>query len=102
MTPRKHRDLIVAWANGAEIQILHRGKWIDDAIPSFWNDTEYRVKPAPKPDVVRYLVQQGNTDTWESYKSQQFTTFGGTAIYPCVKVTFDGETGTLKSAEVIK
>ena len=53
----KHAELIKAWADGAEIQ--HKGgdgNWYDS--PSYppqmiWYDgTEYRIKPEPKPDVV--------------------------------------------------
>ena len=88
----KHYDLIVAWANGAKIQYLSYnlecaelkrlglGKncetrvWLDCVnSPNWYTDFEYRIKPEPKPDCVTYL-----------------------------KLIRDGETGKIKSAEVIK
>jgi len=90
----KHADLIHAWAEGAEIQYRFNDEWSDVENPSFIDCFEYRIKPTPKPDVVNYY-----------YKS-----FGG--FERCLKTvctdkhdlicTFDGETGELKSAEVIK
>ena len=41
----KHRDLIIAWANGETIQYKN-GEWIDiEWAPSWDVDTEYRIKP---------------------------------------------------------
>lgn len=46
--PRKHADVIKAWADGAEVQIrggVLGAKWQDCEQPSFCNCMEYRVKP---------------------------------------------------------
>ena len=46
--PRKHADIIKAWADGAEVQIrggVLGAKWQDCEQPSFCNCMEYRVKP---------------------------------------------------------
>ena len=45
--PRKHRDFIVEWADGAEIQWWSdsRKKWIDDDRPIWSLVTKYRIKP---------------------------------------------------------
>ena len=90
--PHKHRDLIVAWANGAKIQVLSmmNGKWtdiLDDYI--IWReDAEYRIKPEPKPDVVK-----------EEFLYKLVTSgFVPVGIFRRVE---DGETGQLKSAEVL-
>lgn len=59
----KHCELIKAWADGAEIQgryfmggnIQEWTPWQDEHDPN-WNITEefeYRIKPEPKPDVVK-------------------------------------------------
>jgi hypothetical protein len=41
-----HYDLIVAWANGAEIQsCLSDGTWVDEVSPCWLYAIEYRVKP---------------------------------------------------------
>lgn len=46
-----HKDLIIAWANGAKIQCKDKGdKWFDVSTNSpLWNDhLEYRIKPQTK------------------------------------------------------
>ena len=90
----KHADFIHKWADGAELQrydaIMCR--WADDKNPKWLEDTKFRIKPEPKPDVeFRYTVNsrfllQG-CDSWEK---------------PNLKLAFDGETGELKAAEVLK
>ena len=90
----KHADEIIAWANGAEIQLYHTDteKWVDAPTP-LWFDCEYRIKPEPKPDVVEYysigkhLVFRALGDPWGDAN---------------LKLTFDAETGELKAAEVLK
>lgn len=51
-----HADLIIAWANGAEIQTRSGGDWRDwfnpNASPTWSPNYEYRVKP--KPPVKKY------------------------------------------------
>lgn len=42
--PRKHRDLIIAWANGAEIQAKREHGWVDCSAPVWDDDIEYRIK----------------------------------------------------------
>lgn len=57
MKPRKHAELIRAWADGAEIQV-----WSERGIVPFWKNVEnplfydcqiYRIRPNEK--VVRWL-----------------------------------------------
>lgn len=50
----KHADLIHAWADGAEIQELYDGRWVDTD-PSWYASVEYRIKPEEKKPVVRWL-----------------------------------------------
>lgn len=92
----KHAEMIKAWADGAEVQI----RWHDDkpwqgcTAPRWDQDCEYRIKPEYKPDTVElYKAHAGFKDGcvriaehWERDN---------------LKLTFDGETGKLKSAEVI-
>lgn len=95
--PHKHAELIKAWADGAEIEF--RWSSSDDwkvVTKPCWDADEYRIKPEPKPDFVYYGV---------------FDSIGSTIIDCCftnlndigdqIKLTFDGETGKLKSAEVL-
>ena len=101
MKPHKHAELIKAWADGAEIEQRHL-----DCFENTWSDwyyftntwkekdsVEYRIKPKPKPDVVKmsavYLNQFGDYILKSNSKEN-------------LKLTFDGETGELKSAEVLK
>ena len=60
--PHKHRDLIIAWANGEEIQAKSHNVWQYIQSPSWLNDIEYRIKP----EVIRYrvaLFKDGSTVT---------------------------------------
>lgn len=41
----KHYDVIVAWANGEQIQVNQVGEWCDIPTPAFNPYQEYRVKP---------------------------------------------------------
>jgi hypothetical protein len=43
----KHYDVIIAFANGAEIEFKHpeSGNWIPATLPAFHNEYDYRVKP---------------------------------------------------------
>ena len=102
MKPHKHAALIHAWADGAEIESLSHGpvlycdepRWLPDRGQCWFPDVEYRIKPTPKPDVEHY--RQVNLDgIWSAPSARQF-------IRDNLKLTFDGETGVLKSAEVLK
>lgn len=89
--PHKHAALIKAWADGAEIQVLHTGIWHDLSMP-LWDAKEYRIKSVPKPDVVFYSrLEQKSSFTWDSRK----------ANYHNVKVIYDGETGKPKSVSLL-
>ncbi len=91
MKPHKHAELIKAWADGAEIeQKTPHGVW--ENFDNEWTETwyEYRIKPEPKPAVTCYL---------DVTKDDIFYTDESGAN---IKITFDGETGKLKSAKVLK
>lgn len=88
--PHKHAEIIKAWADGAEIQ-AHDGMnniWVDIIGNPVWTSAKYRIKPEPKPDVVQFWCA-----SCEPLKRP---------LDNNLKLTFDGETGQLKSAEVIK
>lgn len=63
-TPHKHRDVIIAWANGEQIQWrnTHSSYWRDwegGQTPAFGiPDNEYRIKPKP---LVRYMAVVAGT-----------------------------------------
>ena len=84
----KHYDVIVAWAEGKEVQRKRNDEWEDwneKFSPAFYPDVEYRIKPEHKPDVV---VEENLI----------LSPVANGAIF---RLTFDGETGKLKQAEVI-
>jgi len=90
----KHADLIHAWCEGAEIEYSYDGyEWGLITKPGWDEDYGYRIKPESKPDVVRY----GHTD---QRGGQYF--YCSPDSYANIKLTFDGETGNLKAAEVIE
>lgn len=100
--PHKHAALIKAWADGAEIEYLSIDKmWYRASTPSWDANYTFRIKPEPKPDVVRYGLaydqdhsQQGNTMCTNAYLERGKSSN--------VQYTFDGETGKLKAVELIK
>ena len=93
----KHADLIHAWADGAKIEQykVNLDEWHDVSSYPVWDERlHYRIKPTPKPDwSKRIRVQTFGEDIcrWDI------------SHYPNanLKLTFDGETGELKSAEVL-
>ena len=101
-TPHKHAELIKAWADGHEIEETYAGQGDNGAagwhaFEGNWekNYTVFRIKPepAPKPDLNFYYHIDNET---------HLPTFPmATRYYLNLKLTFSGETGTLKSAEVI-
>ena len=95
----KHADLIHAWADGAQIQYYGgTGNW-ENVDPPLWNGSgEYRIKPMPKPDVVRNITIEATLFHNEPFV-QVFRS--GEYVLPNLRLTFDGETGNLKSAEVL-
>lgn len=99
-TPHKHAELIKAWADGADIEV--KGPLDKEWYPSKpdWHDElEYRIKPEPKPDVVLYANAYPHLMHQTESISRDFAGGGSKGV---IKYAFDGETGALKSAEVLK
>lgn len=92
-----HHDVIVQWAADTSkvVQWRHGSElWYDD---EKWNHSwnphrEYRIKPEPKPDVVLYV----RAECSGFYQATSFQTTNDN-----LRLTFDGETNKLKSAEVL-
>lgn len=89
MKPHKHAEMIKKWADGAQIEF----RWLDEdawkvvSNPRWEDDCEYRIKPESKPDVIQFWCA-----SCEPLKRP---------LNNNLKLTFDGETGELKSAEVL-
>jgi hypothetical protein len=91
----RHAEAIIAWAEGNPIQYKHylSEGWRDCSGDPIWDaKSEYRIKPEKKPDVVRWIF----VNKCMGYANRDTTT-----ETPHIKATFDGETGKLKSAEVL-
>jgi hypothetical protein len=98
----KHAELIKSWADGSKIEQRDEYDmggfcdWFFTTKPNWYSkSSEFRLRQYPKPDVVRYIYisnpnMKGINLTSVSCKVDN------------VKFTFDGETGELKHAEVIK
>lgn len=102
MKPHKHAALIKAWADGAEIETWYCGHWYLNKNPD-WSDSRYehRIKPEPKPDYTstrRVFLKR--CDSFGHYAEMENNALSGNPNN--VKFIFDGETGELKSAEVLK
>ena len=92
MTKHIHYDTIMAWANGAsiEMQDILTETWHDVDSPSWYGSIDYRVKPQPKPDIVHeaYLTLSPSAGPM-LYALQR-------SIEANIVMVFDGETGKLK------
>lgn len=90
----KHYDVIVAWAEGKTVQFFNpiSEQWEDVRGPSFSECHEWRIKPEPKPDVVKFY---GVND----FKVNPVPCAG--CGMDQLKLIFDGETGKLKQAEIL-
>lgn len=100
MKPRKHCDLIKAWADGAEIQIKmfpdEQGEWQwEDTLAPLWHPNyEYRIKPK-QPEftkitgVIKLIpgyCKFSPPEPWES---------------PNVEFVFDGSTKKLLEVNIL-
>ena len=101
-TKHKHYDLIMAWANGAEIEYFAKGDgfecWVDVKNP-IWDNAIYRIKPEPKHDIVLYAYSGMSVDNY-AYLTSAFSK-DNLSKTPNIKLTYDGETNELKAVEVI-
>lgn len=96
--PHRHAELIKAWADGAEIQVYdtHNEVWRNSPTPIWDSGLKYRIFVEPKPDFVYYGVFEMNGSM---IMESCFTKLNHDNDQ--LKLTFDGETGKLKSAEVL-
>ena len=85
-----HRDLIIAWADGAKIQYFDGSEWADCyGVPQWSERTLYRVKPERKENTVR-IVGLYEPDGYEWNYLGQFC------------VISDGDTKKVISIEVLE
>jgi hypothetical protein len=97
MKPHKHAEVIKAWADGAEIESLIADQWMVVNPPKWQINGKYRVKPEPEPDIVYY----GSFDKPFGFRvNSEFNQQHNKGDQ--LKITFDGTTKKIKSAEVLK
>jgi hypothetical protein len=90
-TPHIHAAVIKAWADGHTIQFRDlKQYWVDCASPSFDTSLEYRIKPMPKPNVVKYAIL--GIGDWDDARHPHHN----------IKLTFNGETGNLVAADLLE
>jgi len=92
----RHAELIKAWADGAVIQVYkpHWDEWHDCHVP-IWDSDEYRIKPEKKPDWYRhYMVGLEGNGIYPRGTCEQ--------MHANLRLWFDGQTGKLKDAEMVK
>ena len=92
MKPHKHAEIIKAWADGAEIECLVQpsNTWELRVQPTWSIDATYRIKPEPKPDLRLFY-----------WVSDHVVQCSSKIHMHNLALTFDGQTGVLKSAEVL-
>jgi hypothetical protein len=85
--PRPHADVIKAYADGHEIEVLIENEWMLTPAPMWYEDNQYRIKPEPKkPPTTWYQVVFRNatgtvcvdTDAWTETDAVSF--YGGSVL----------------------
>lgn len=105
--PRKHAEVIKAWADGAEIQIKYSdepNKWHACANPTWDEHHEYRVKTEPKPDYANYITvnNEYGVRRFSELDDARFHTCKKPEEFTILKLTHDGETGKVKAREIVQ
>jgi len=107
-TPRKHAELIKAWADGATIEYYNDNSknWLTTKSPTWGENNSYRIKPEPKPDIVRFARATFRlynlNDVADILNNEKQTKTYWTISKNSgdnLKALFDGETGEFKSVE---
>jgi len=105
--PHKHAELIKQWADNPALKFQYHSQlgmgWQDVAYAPDWDSNyEYRIKPESKPDVVvaTWIEAVQETSNADVDVVSKLDVFGRKENINC-SFTFDGETGELKSVEMI-
>ena len=104
----KHADVLRAIADGKEAQFKNQilGAWAEtnhlNLNPITHPELEWRVKPDPKPDVVPDIKVWPSGNANERIVLHMYNSETHKARGSNLRLTWDGETGRLKKAEVIE
>jgi len=100
MAEHKHAEVLRAIADGKVVQWQSNTTWIDgneSVNPLKFPSLNWRVKPEPKPDITRYVaVDTSGCESLDEVKSWAANYRG------YLKLISDGETGKLKSVEIVE
>ena len=101
--PHKHAALIREWVLDTSRVVQYKRssthEWADcEDYPAWIATIQYRFKPEPKPDVVIYSELQARTELGLAIGLNRIKDMPSNNVI----ITFDGETGKLKSVEIIK
>lgn len=103
MKPHPHAVLIKAWADGAQIQQYRENldEWRDCSPYPVWDERlTYRIKPELQPDIVKAFMLESHP--LGGLRFYDATGFSREKDEQRIQVIFDGETGEIKSAEVLR
>ena len=100
-TPHVHAELIKAWADGAEIQFFNpaTNEWTDIESPDWMPHVQYRIKPEKKPNI--YVTFNASIQL-ETLTVAVKEAWHDSSVSDNFQLTFDGDSGQLIAAEVIK
>ena len=72
-TRHKHADVIIAWAEGAEVEYrnLPGATWVSASTPGWYENYEYRVKPPAKKYRVALFKDCTNVGAYTSTADSQ-------------------------------
>jgi len=95
MTKHKHYDTIIAWANGAEVEMQdsRTKEWHTHYKPGWFDCLTYRVKPVKKPDLVREALIVNSLSAGPML-------YAASPSEANIVLLFDGETGKLKQCTI--
>jgi hypothetical protein len=95
-TPNKHAELIKAWADGAEIEVRYPNavSWTLVQYPKWTESLEYRVKQKRPKEIEKLFYLHIDVESNELRSKA--------SLVKNIMMIFDGETGDLKSVEMIK
>ena len=108
-TKHKDYDLIMAWANGAEIEYFAKGDgfdcWVDVKNP-IWDNAIYRIKTEPKHDIVLYAYAENYKCGGIALITNAYKNFAedNPIKHRCkenIKLIYDGNTNEIKAVELI-
>ena len=92
----KHADVIIAWANGEEIEIKHSGtgEWVPLPLNPSWAGDKYRIKPTvvKKEGWVNIHKFKGCTSCSGLFKTEKDAgKFSNPSVIACIRIEWEEE-----------